>query len=640
LIQQNISLDGVSVELKREEILNYFLDTYETFEKLFEIFINDDVFYEQPEELRHKLIFYFGHTASFFINKLIYGKYITERVNAKYECIFAIGVDEMVWDDLKNISYPTVKQSKEYRLQVKNVVVEYIKNLEFTLPITWDSPMWVILMGIEHENIHIETSSVLHRQLDISLVKEHKEFIPYDKSDIAPFNKLIEVEGTTLILGKPHDANDYYGWDNEYGSRVVEIEDFQASKYLVSNQEFLEFVNANGYENNHYWDDEALQWKDENNISHPPFWIQDGDKYLYRTLTKVIELPLNWPVEVNAHEANAFCQYKSEQTKQNITLPCEAQYQRLRDVCNIPYEVEENANIGKTPWASSTPIDMYKQGEFYDVVGNVWQWSSSCIDAYDDFKVHPLYDDFSTPTFDNQHALIKGCSWITRGNGILKDSRYAFRKHFYQHAGFRYIQSDKDTSTDVKIYENEDDVASQCDEQYGDKHSNIFEDIAKVAQKYAPKSTQKVLNIACGVGRVSFELKRYFPFVTGIDFSARFIVVATKLKDKKFISYNSKNISLENLDFTGIDMDGLEFWQGDACNLKPHFHSYDVVVSVDLLSHLYDREKFLSDITDRINKDGVIIFANSDIDSLEGFENIDCSSDKVLFGSLNIFKKL
>jgi hypothetical protein len=52
-----------------------------------------------------------------------------------------------------------------------------------------------------------------------------------------------------------------------------------------------------------------------------------------------------------------------------------------------------------------------------------------------------LYDDFSTPTFDGKHTLIKGGSWISTGNEALKSSRYAFRRHFFQHAGFRYLVS-------------------------------------------------------------------------------------------------------------------------------------------------------------------------------------------------------
>ena len=50
--------------------------------------------------MRHPLIFYFGHTATFFVNKLLLAKLIPERINPRFEAMFAVGVDEMSWDDL------------------------------------------------------------------------------------------------------------------------------------------------------------------------------------------------------------------------------------------------------------------------------------------------------------------------------------------------------------------------------------------------------------------------------------------------------------------------------------------------------------------------------------------------------------
>ena len=95
----------------------------------FEIFVDDDVFYEKPEPLRHQLIFYFGHTATFYINKLLCGKFIDKRINPAYESMFAIGVDEMSWDDLNTTHYdwPSVNKVREYRQQTKELVLDYIK---------------------------------------------------------------------------------------------------------------------------------------------------------------------------------------------------------------------------------------------------------------------------------------------------------------------------------------------------------------------------------------------------------------------------------------------------------------------------------------------------------------------------------
>ena len=106
------------------------------------------------------------------MNKLVLGKLLSERINPRFESLFAIGVDEMSWDDLNDAHYdwPEVAEVRVYRDQVKAAVNRVIDEMEITMPIAWDSPAWMILMGIEHERIHLETSSVLIRQLDLSLV--------------------------------------------------------------------------------------------------------------------------------------------------------------------------------------------------------------------------------------------------------------------------------------------------------------------------------------------------------------------------------------------------------------------------------------------------------------------------------------
>jgi hypothetical protein len=185
-----ITLDGTDIQKKRQEIKGYFNNTFSLYEKVFEVLKNDDVFYRKSELTRHPMIVYFGHTATFFVNKLINMKITNKRVDANFESIFAVGVDEMSWDDVdsKNYAWPTVDEVREYRAKVRGMIDELIMTLPLTLPISEDSDMWVIIMGIEHERIHIETSLVLHRQMPIELVKEVSELSACSHSSTAPLN--------------------------------------------------------------------------------------------------------------------------------------------------------------------------------------------------------------------------------------------------------------------------------------------------------------------------------------------------------------------------------------------------------------------------------------------------------------------
>ena len=81
IVTQNIVLNTGDVEDKRKEILQYFISTWELYESLFKALSSDAAYYMRPQPLRHPLIFYYGHTAVFFVNKLVLNKKITERIN-------------------------------------------------------------------------------------------------------------------------------------------------------------------------------------------------------------------------------------------------------------------------------------------------------------------------------------------------------------------------------------------------------------------------------------------------------------------------------------------------------------------------------------------------------------------------------
>jgi len=619
-----ITLDGESIAKKREEIRAYFHNTFDLFEKVFELLKDESVFYKKSEPTRHPMIFYFGHTATFFVNKLINMKIINERINPEFESIFAVGVDEMSWDDMHESHYkwPQVKEVRAYRDAVRRLVESLIMHLDFTLPIQDDSPMWIILMGIEHERIHIETSLVLHRQMPIEFIKEVPEFNLCTHTSNAPKNEMITIKGTEITLGKDKSHN-LYGWDNEYGSYREVVQDFQVSKYLVSNGEFLEFVNEGGYEREEFWDAEGLEFLQKSQAKHPHFWVKEDTVFKYRALSEIIDMPLDWPVDVNALEAEAFCRYKSQKDKLSYALASEAEYEVVYQHSNlkdVPELHESRANINFYHYASSCPVDEFSFNGIYDVIGNVWQWSRTPIRGFKGFEVHEAYDDFSVPTFDDKHALILGSSWASSGNLIMKHSRYAFRKHFFQNAGFRYVITCNTEDERSDIYESDELVSQYCEFQYGDTHfgvENFAVACAKIASKYASNTT-KALDLGCATGRASYELAKTFDSIEGIDFSVRFVSVGSKLKDEGYVAFSTKQegeltvnkkVTLQDLGYENLAKK-VSFWQGDACNLKPNFNSYDLVMATNLIDRLYNPRLFLDTIDERLNNDGILMLTS------------------------------
>jgi 5-histidylcysteine sulfoxide synthase/putative 4-mercaptohistidine N1-methyltranferase len=616
-------LDTGDPEAKRAEILAYFRNTWEMYERLFEVMATGESYFLRADPLRHPLIFYLGHTATFFINKLVLAKAIDRRINPEFESVFAIGVDEMSWDDLdeKNYEWPAVGEVRAYRDEVRKVVEDVIGTLPVTVPIGWDDPFWVILMGIEHERIHLETSSVLIRQLPLDQVKPTADWPLCPDTGEAPDNGMADVPAGKVVLGKDR-GHRLYGWDNEYGRLEKDIPAFKAAKYLVSNGEFRDFVEAGGYREEKWWTDEGWNWRRYREAEHPLFWVPAGDGgWKLRCLAEEIAMPWNWPVEVNQLEAKAFCHWKAETTGRPVRLPTEEEWYRLLDHAGIPDQPdweETPGNINLAEFASSTPVDRHLAKGFGDVMGNVWQWTETPITGFPGFDVHPLYDDFSTPTFDTRHNLIKGGSWISTGNEATRDARYAFRRHFYQHAGFRPIESEHAVEIREDIYETDDLVAQYCEFHFGaDYHGvpNFPKTVADLCGEIAGGRAGRVLDLGCATGRSTFEMARWADHVTGIDFSARFIGVGHEMREKGYIryaipdegelvSYHEKSLREFSLEET---RDRVEFWQGDAHNLKERFTGYDLVLACNLIDRLSDPALFLERITGRINPGGLLV---------------------------------
>ncbi|QEA14125.1 5-histidylcysteine sulfoxide synthase [Comamonas flocculans] len=624
-LPRRLALDAGDPQAFRRALRSYFSETFDCTESLFRTLDCDEAWYQRPITLRHPLIFYYGHVATFFVNKLMLTRMIGERLDPHLESIFAVGVDEMSWDDLDDAHYdwPAVERVQHYRDRVRSLVLELIDHAPLALPMDWENPWWAIVMGVEHERIHIETSSVLIRQQRLEWVRSRPEWPACPDSSPAPQNSLVEVPAGHVRLGKPFDSP-RYGWDNEYGHHEADIPAFEAARLLVSNGEFLDFVKAGGYGNDAFWDEEGLRWRDFAQAEHPSFWVRKGAQWHLRLMTQEVPMPWNWPAEVNCLEARAFCRWKSQESGLTVRLPTEDEWQRILATSDwqLNEELPANANLYLEHWASPCPVDRFEQGAFCDVVGNVWQWTETPTYPFEGFKTHPIYDDFTTPTFDERHNLIKGGSWVSTGNEAEPDSRYAFRRHFFQHAGLRYVVSDAPIVSEASHYETDELVTQYMEFHYGAEYwdtANFPKALARLAIAAMGEGPRRsAMDLGCAVGRSVFELARHFEQVVGVDFSARFIdqgvalargdtVRYTVTDEGELVEYKAAKLADLGLADTAARV---QFWQGDACNLQPRFTGYDLILAANLIDRLYDPARFLHMVHERLNAGGLLVLAS------------------------------
>jgi len=334
-------------------------------------------------------------------------------------------------------------------------------------------------------------------------------------------------------------------------------------------------------------------------------------------------MPWNWPVEVNYLEAKAFCNWKTVKTGKTFRLPTEAEWYRLAEHCKVQNQPEWDkapGNINLEYFASPCPVNMFKFGDFYDVLGNVWQWTETPITGFPGFKVHLMYDDFSTPTFDGKHNLIKGGSWISTGNEATLHSRYAFRRHFYQHAGFRLVQSEEPLVIQDETYETDLEVANSCENMWGQTtQSNFHQQFAKaIRENITGLEQMNVLDLNTDTGRLAFELAPFVKQLMALDFSARFIRIPIRLQERGFMRYIVRD---ENdlvfyrevvLKDTGLTegLSKIKFMQDNANNLKPIHSNYDLIIAPFVLEELNCPNKFLSEIHTRVNDGGYLVIAS------------------------------
>lgn len=583
-------------------------------------------------------------------------------------------IDEMQWDDkltgiemrsaspatdpINMLAWATVDRVFNYRQKIRDLVLKVIHDhIDFS---DYDPKkahlhqVWALLMGIEHENIHLETSCPIIRQLPLEMVN----YVPSLK--IAPyhFDKSIVINnvsddywvnhpGGTVTYRQQwsgsswslynHVNASYYAWDNENGHRQATVQPFKSGKYLITNGEFLKFVESKEYKNGRYWPGDSNGWHEIHDM--PRWWLRlDGDQWYLRLMDRVIPLPLNWPVEVNHHEAVAYINWVNEKKNTNFRLMTEDEFNILNNTTlttvgevnekdptkqvvgvDIESELAENSNLGLRQYHSSCPVGtfMHPSGAS-DLMGNVWNWTMTPFHPFNGFTVHKLYDDFSVPCFDGQHTIFKGGSWVTCGNSSLPWSRYAFRRHFYQFSGFRLTSGGKPPDITANPYEMDALVSNYIHFHFDDnsgKKMNIQNfpvaialEVLKVLSKYggndftgpSMKANKRALDLGCGPGRLTFELARHFKFAVGIDFSARFIQVAHQFRDSGQISYRlqeeGKIYSLHSITLDTKNLQNTMFLQGDAMNMMKtsidadgnslDLSNFDVIICANLIDRL------------------------------------------------------
>ncbi len=243
--------------------------------------------------------------------------------------------------DRGNITRPGVAEVYEYRSYVDEHMKTLLQNT------TNETILNLTILGINHEQQHQE---LLMTDLKYSL--GHNPIFPvYDKdsnlvNDTNSKKGFVSIDDGIYSIG--HKGEGYH-FDNELGEHKVYLHAFEIAKGLVSNGEFMEFMEAGAYSNFQYWLDEGWSWVNSNDISAPLYWHKMEGTWYYYTLAGLKPVNKNAMLShISFYEANAFAAWKG------MRLPTEFEWEIASDQLN---------------W------------------GKRWEWTNSAYLPYPNFKI-------------------------------------------------------------------------------------------------------------------------------------------------------------------------------------------------------------------------------------------------------------
>jgi gamma-glutamyl hercynylcysteine S-oxide synthase len=448
----------------RHDLIEQLADARQRTDDLFSV-VRREHLYERPIAERHRIIFYVGHLEAFDWNLFHDRVFGLDSFHPEFDRLFAFGIDPVgggLPTDQPS-DWPSIAAVQDYVRKIRAVLDEklahtlsdsdFLSSDGFPLPT-------LLKVAIEHRLMHAETLAYMLHQLPLDRKVKQSEFLVSGTPLVD--QGVVEIPAGTVTLGLAR-GRDLFGWDNEYEAHTVNVPAFAIDRYMVTNQQYLEFVNAGGYDTRALWGDadnsaangaansEDWNWKSAQRISHPAFWKRNNNnkdgQWLYRTMFEEISLPLDWPVYVSQAEAKAYARWAGK------SLPTEAEWQRAAYATPLgveqkyPWGAEEPAepfgNFDFAHW-SPAPVNAFPEGRsafgVQGMLGNGWEWTSTEFAPFPGFEPFPFYRGYSADFFDGKHFVLKGGSARTAACMLRPSFRNWFQSHYqFAYTGFRCV---------------------------------------------------------------------------------------------------------------------------------------------------------------------------------------------------------
>lgn len=273
-----------------------------------------------------------------------------------------------------------------------------------------------IILGLQHEQQHQELLVT-----DIKYILGNNPLFPvYRKKEAdAPVRSagtpsFLKVEEGIYEIGHQKDG---FCFDNELGAHKVFLHEFELMDRLVTTGEYLEFVQAGGYEAFEYWLSEGWEWLKNMEVKAPLYWFEKEGAWWQYTLNGLRPLDPNSPItHISYFEADAFARWKE------LRLPTEFEW----EVAAQKYspDIPRESNFVET--GHYHPIAR-QHDQDYQFLGNTWEWTASAYLPYPNYpRLKGALGEYNGKFMINQMVL-KGGSCATPHSHI----RHTYRNFFH-----------------------------------------------------------------------------------------------------------------------------------------------------------------------------------------------------------------
>jgi iron(II)-dependent oxidoreductase len=300
-------------------------------------------------------------------------------------------------------------------------------------------------MIAQHEQQHDETMLATHQLRDGAPVL----------SAPPPPRAHERVDGEAVVPGGGFwmgTSSDPWALDNERPAHRVHVDAFAIDRAPVTNGQFAEFIADGGYDRPQLWTEEGWAHRVQAGLSAPLFWQRSGGAADWHRRRFGVLAPIDPDepvVHVCFHEAQAYARWAGKR------LPTEAEWEKAarfdpatgrsrRYPWGDAEPAERHANLGQRH-LQPAPAGAYPDGAsplgVHQLIGDVWEWTSSAFTPYPGFQVFP-YAEYSQVFFGGKYRVLRGGSFgadAVAVRGTFRNWDYPIRRQIF--AGFRLARS-------------------------------------------------------------------------------------------------------------------------------------------------------------------------------------------------------